>query len=254
MADNTTINVGTGGDVIATDDVTTLNGAASTGVKVQRVKVGFGTDNTYRDVDASNGLPVTGSVALSAGAATIGAISNTSFAVTQATPANLQATVTHQTLTKGTQGTTGVSTQDLKDAGRVIKVFSASFTAAATEALITLTPITDGTAGTAATSFAVTAGKRLRLQALSVNTRNAGAAVQAVVVQLRMTSTGAVTATSPLIATLSAGTLTATANIANGTTISFPDGLEISGTQQIGISQIGTATAGNTVTLIGYEY
>lgn len=58
MADNTTLNSGTGGDIIATDDLTTLNGGAVSGFKVQRVKVGFGSDASLRDVDASNGLPV----------------------------------------------------------------------------------------------------------------------------------------------------------------------------------------------------
>lgn len=58
MADNTVINPGTGGDSIATDDITTLNGGAVSGVKAQRVKVGFGSDASLRDVDASNGLPI----------------------------------------------------------------------------------------------------------------------------------------------------------------------------------------------------
>lgn len=58
MADNTTLP-GTG-EVIATDDLTTLNGGAVSGVKVQRLKIGFGSDATLRDVDASNGLPVVG--------------------------------------------------------------------------------------------------------------------------------------------------------------------------------------------------
>lgn len=69
MADNS--NQG-GSDTIATDDVTTLNGAASTGVKVQRVKVGFGSDNFLRDVDADNPLPITGTVGLVPAAATWG--------------------------------------------------------------------------------------------------------------------------------------------------------------------------------------
>lgn len=60
MADNTSLNSGTGGDTIATDELTTLNGLVSSGVKVQRVKVGFGSDNDLRDVDAGNGLPVVG--------------------------------------------------------------------------------------------------------------------------------------------------------------------------------------------------
>ena len=60
MAENTTLNLGTGGDLIATDELTTLNGAAAAaGLKVQRVKVGFGTDNSLRDVDANNPFPTT---------------------------------------------------------------------------------------------------------------------------------------------------------------------------------------------------
>ena len=58
MADNTTLNTGSGGDVIATDDVTTLNGSASTGIKVQRVKIQYGDDNTARDVSYAFPLPV----------------------------------------------------------------------------------------------------------------------------------------------------------------------------------------------------
>lgn len=55
MADNTAQN---GTAVIATDDVTTLNGGASAGVQVQRMKVGFGDDNSYRDASTTFGLPV----------------------------------------------------------------------------------------------------------------------------------------------------------------------------------------------------
>jgi hypothetical protein len=58
MADNTTINVGSGGDVIATDDLTTLNGGAVSGVKAQRVKPGFGADASFRDVSGAYPLPV----------------------------------------------------------------------------------------------------------------------------------------------------------------------------------------------------
>lgn len=42
-----------GTDTIATDEVATLNGAASTGVKVQRVKVGYGVDGDFTDVSAT---------------------------------------------------------------------------------------------------------------------------------------------------------------------------------------------------------
>lgn len=57
MADNTIINPGSGGDTIATDDVTTLNGSASSGVKVQRMKVMYGADASATDVSASTPLP-----------------------------------------------------------------------------------------------------------------------------------------------------------------------------------------------------
>jgi hypothetical protein len=50
MADNTTLNPGTGGDVISTDDL----GA----VKVQRVKVQIGTDGAAADVYVGNAMPV----------------------------------------------------------------------------------------------------------------------------------------------------------------------------------------------------
>lgn len=51
MADNTTINAGTGGDVIATDDVA--------GVKYQIVKNAFGALDTATLVSATNPFPVT---------------------------------------------------------------------------------------------------------------------------------------------------------------------------------------------------
>lgn len=50
MADNTTLNTGTGGDVIATDDIA--------GVKHQRVKIEYGADGTAIDVSEANPMPV----------------------------------------------------------------------------------------------------------------------------------------------------------------------------------------------------
>jgi hypothetical protein len=50
MADNTTLNTGTGGDVIATDDIA--------GVKHQRVKVQYGVDGAATDVSDTNPLPI----------------------------------------------------------------------------------------------------------------------------------------------------------------------------------------------------
>jgi hypothetical protein len=58
MADNTTLNPGASGDVIAADELVTLNGGASSGVKVQRIKVGYGIDGDLTDVSVANPLPI----------------------------------------------------------------------------------------------------------------------------------------------------------------------------------------------------
>lgn len=156
--------------------------------------------------------------------------------------------------TKGVQPATAIPTQDLKDSGRVIKVFTATFTAATTEAMVTLTPVSDGVAGSTGTSFPVTAGKRLRLQAIMLTCFNATAAIHACQVNVRMNPTGAVTTASPLIGTVAVSTSAATANLSASQAQAFPDGVELSGNMQIGVSQVGVALAGQTVVLIGYEY
>lgn len=97
MADN---SAQTGADTIATDDVTTLNGGASSGVKVQRVKVAFGDDGTARDASTAFPLPV--NLASSAGnGAQVGANLTASGASTLA----------------GTGNTTGSVVIDVSQAG-----------------------------------------------------------------------------------------------------------------------------------------
>jgi hypothetical protein len=83
MADNTQINVGSGGDIIATDDL-------GSGIKVQRQKVGFGVDGSYADVTPANPLPVvqTGTPALPTGAATEATLDTRTGALTETAPAS----------------------------------------------------------------------------------------------------------------------------------------------------------------------
>ena len=52
-----------GTEKLSTNALTTVNGTTVTAdvIEVQRIKVGFGSDGALRDVDASNGLPVSGS-------------------------------------------------------------------------------------------------------------------------------------------------------------------------------------------------
>jgi hypothetical protein len=164
--------------------------------------------------------------------------------------------VSQGTLTKGTQGATGVSTQNLKDAGRVYCNFAGAnpVTGNATEALITLTPYRDLTAGSTATTFAVTSGKRLRLQQLVVTWRNNTAAAGGVTVRLRLLA-GTVLVTSPVNATLNATTSLATIGSGQTAILDLPDGLELSGTMQLGLTQLAVgAVVGFDVNLIGFEY
>lgn len=50
MADNTQLNLGSGGDLLSTDDI-------GGGVKVERVKVQYGADGSATDVSATTPLP-----------------------------------------------------------------------------------------------------------------------------------------------------------------------------------------------------
>lgn len=109
MADNTVLNLGAGGDVISADEVTTLNGNASSGVKVQRIKVGYGIDADYTDASLGNPLPVAaygelieaiealrfavGSLTKTIGYALPNALGQPIMEVRQATAANLQVTL-----------------------------------------------------------------------------------------------------------------------------------------------------------------
>lgn len=146
------------------------------------------------------------------------------------------------------------------DAKQIFTLSATNFTAATSEAMVTLTPATDGVIGSTGTSFVIPSGKRLVLMSLTATTKNASTAAQGVQVRLRYNPTGATTTSSSIIATAGAGTTIATTGAVGGesTPISaaWPTVIEIvgDGTKSIGISQIGTATAGNDVVFTGYLY
>lgn len=56
MSDNTELNSYSGGDVIATDDIS--DGGVADSAKVQRIKLGYGTDGNYTEVSQDNPIPV----------------------------------------------------------------------------------------------------------------------------------------------------------------------------------------------------
>lgn len=180
--------------------------------------------------------------------------------ITGALPAgtNSIGTTTGPALTKGTQAAAGYSTQDLKDAGRVS--FSAStviagVTAVTVEALLSLVPVRDGTAAAAATSFAVTAGKRLRLQVAIGGLTSTAAAVISCRIVLRMSTTGVITATSPIISVIDLHSPGAVAQQGETLAIPIPDGFEFSGTQQFGLTHVANVASGTIrATLMAFEY
>jgi hypothetical protein len=152
-----------------------------------------------------------------------------------------------------------VATRDLKDNART--QFAAAtgiggVTCVTTEALLSMVPVRAGVAGAGATSIQATSGKTLRLTAIVFGTRSTSAAVISGRCALRMNPSGAVTASSPILA-IASTTQQAAALAEAGDTcvVPLPDGIEISGTQQVGLSQVCSATTGVVyATLIGFEY
>jgi hypothetical protein len=152
-----------------------------------------------------------------------------------------------------------VATRDLKDAGRT--QFSAAtviggVTCVTTEAMLSMVPVRAGVAAGGATSIAVTSGKTLRLTAIVFSSRSTSAAVLSARCALRMNPSGAAIATSPILA-IASTTQQAAALAEAGDTcvVALPDGIEISGTQQVGLSQVCSAITGVVyASLIGFEY
>lgn len=239
MSDNTTTNPGSGGDVIATDDLTTMNGAGSAGVKVQRVKVMFGDDGDARDVSDVHGLPIRLMAGDSSGASIVG-------------------TVLAPTITKGTQPTTGYATQQLKDSGRAIVNAStaiAGVTCANAEAMVSLDVSRDGAATAPLTSISVTPGKRYRITGIMAGFISTAAAVLSGRVSLRMNPAGAAVVASPILVTVPLSSAPAVAQQGNQMFVPLAEAIEISGTQQVGLSQVfNVATGTMWASLVGYEY
>jgi hypothetical protein len=156
---------------------------------------------------------------------------------------------------KGTQASNALGVQDLKDSGRVAFMAVASAVAGVTtETLLTLTPVRTVTAGAAGTSLAVTSGKTMRIQAIYINVKSTTAAVESVVCHVRMAA-GTVNATSQLMLSCGVSTLAATSGLNNGECFLIPDGFEISGTTQFGITQLASsANCTVEVTVLGFEY
>ena len=167
-------------------------------------------------------------------------------------------------LTKSTQGTNGVTTQDLKDAGRSARTITLdSFSVAAvTETLNTMSYSSDNGTPTTGTSYTVTAGKRLRLQHITIalHTITGNTVGVAVIVRMRVQAAGAATITSNIQLVIPL-TGTAAANMATAAiVVPIPDGWEFVAGTGIGITTtcagfvLTTAAPKVDITITGYEY
>lgn len=142
-------------------------------------------------------------------AASTAAVATDPAAVVSLSP---NSAITPPTLTKGTQGSTGLSVQDLKDAGRTQFRFYATAVASGTtttETIFTLTKSSGTAATTTATTFTPTSGKTFRITGITFASRgNATATAQVTKFSLRVNTAGACVVTStPII--YSANTATA---------------------------------------------
>lgn len=178
-------------------------------------------------------------------------------------PAAAQQPVGAVPLTKGTQGSTGFSVQELKDAGRTpVRYYATGAAAGATntETAITLTRSSGNSATTTGTSFVLTNGKTFRIEAISVATRgNNTATAQVTTFNFRVNTAGAVGTTSTPIELAVRSATPATANAWDRVIVPIPDGWEIAGngTIQFGVTALATYTTNAPtwdVLIIGYEY
>lgn len=163
------------------------------------------------------------------------------------------------TLTKGTQGTTGITTQDLKDAGRVPIILSATaVVSATTETLFTLNIWKGGAVLTAASQYQVTTGKTLRIQQIQFGSRFTTPSSTVTFASARfnmraLTATGTLAIGSPLI--YGDTKLSASNSPTPNSDLTIPDGLELPGGYVIGFSHIDSAaTLSLDLVLVGYEY
>ena len=194
---------------------------------------------------------------------TVNVAAGQTIAATQATAASLQMTATPIALTKGTQGATGFTTQDLKDAGRVAVSFTAEFSPiAVAEAMLSLSVSRDGATPAATTSYVIPTGKRLRITSISnfVET-TLGTSIQRAYLRMRFAATAGAVVTSPLQMSIPVAAAGVPKSISN-TFEDVPDGLEFlgDGVRAIGLSLQAPdwVTAASTlkvyVTAIGFEY
>lgn len=229
------------------------------------MNTGVRDTGTQRVTVATNDLvPVSLAAETTKVIGTVNVAAAQTIAVTNATPANLQVTDTPIALTKGTQGATGFTTQDLKDAGRTLVTLTADNVVPilTTDTIVTMAKLVGDTVTAGVTTYAVTAAKTLRIQNITITQVPSSTTVAQLRVRLRTLSSGACTAAAGVVAgvwSLSSppGTLAASAGGVETVSIPFPDGIEFSGATRnicFTMNALGAAAQLVTITMVGYEY
>lgn len=239
-SDNTTLNAGAGGDTAR--DLARQSGS----VKTQVVQLDLGGPSANPEV-----LIVAGQQAMAASVPVV--IASNQSAIPTTSP----------TLTKGTQGAQGVSTQDLHNAGRNARIFILDVYTAApvAEALVSVAQWYGNAAVAVTTTPAVVpVGKTLRLTSWQIMYSSLATAGHAVV-RARINTGGVAVLASPLAFEFFAGSEAAVAGVTTMLSGEFPEGFEIPAGAGIGFTMAGYGPTG-TLTLeggvrfvvSGYEY
>lgn len=238
----------------ATQPVSIAASVAVTGTFFQATQPVSGplTDTQLR----ASAVPVSGPLTDTQLRASAVPVSGTFFQATQ--PVSGTVTITPPTLTKGSQGATGLSTQDLKDAGRQSVTLTWELMAGTANTESALANFTTGqrggTALGAANNYAVSSGKTLRIQTVIATLLENGTTV---IGKFRIRQAASVANNSPVIFNAVMGVPAGTAAAKQGNTVTYdiPDGLEVAAAQQITFTwstDVNTSTA--SMTIIGFEY
>ena len=143
---------------------------------------------------------------------------------------------------KGVSSGGYMPTQDAKDSGRTYMTFYIDAIAGVTtEALVTMNINTAGTV-TTATSYTVPNAKTLRLLSINGTVKSTNTTAQSG--RIRVRSAATVAATSGIVMNLDVPSISGTiaSGVGSAQNYSIPDGIEIAAGQQIGISQLMSAT------------
>lgn len=188
------------------------------------------------------------------------------LAIKTFTTTPISGTITASTLSKGVQGTTGWSTQPLKDAGRTNIMWTIDNQAitAVAETLTTITESRDGSTTSTFTSKVITSGKKLRINSFfaSIDAGGTTPAISRCSFKIRVNNSGTVTTASPLQSILKLPHLPGAAKNSVNNFVNYFDGIEFTGdgTKQIGITVlcpdwvITTNVPVISLTVFAFEY